>query len=80
MLTCPPPMYRKTGGKTCSFMIYTKQMMFITLYYGGAIDNCRRANIDCDGICFGSSHTSDLKNDTPVAALPDAWRYRAWGR
>ena len=24
----------------------------------------------------GSSHTSDLKNDTPVATLPGAWRYR----
>ena len=24
----------------------------------------------------GSSHTSDLKIDTPVAALPGAWRYR----
>ena len=24
----------------------------------------------------GSSRTSDLKNGTPVATLPDAWRYR----
>ena len=24
----------------------------------------------------GSSHTSDLKNGTPVATLPCAWRYR----
>ena len=24
----------------------------------------------------GSSHTSDLKTDTPVATLPGAWRYR----
>ena len=24
----------------------------------------------------GSSHTSDLKIDTPVAILPGAWRYR----
>ena len=24
----------------------------------------------------GSSHTSDLKIGTPVAALPGAWRYR----
>ena len=24
----------------------------------------------------GSSHTSDLKIDTPVATLPGAWRYR----
>ena len=24
----------------------------------------------------GSSHTSDLKTGTPVATLPDAWRYR----
>ena len=24
----------------------------------------------------GSSHTSDLKNGTPVATLPGAWRYR----
>ena len=24
----------------------------------------------------GSSHTSDLKNVTPVATLPDVWRYR----
>ena len=23
-----------------------------------------------------SSHTSDLKNSTPVATLPGAWRYR----
>ena len=28
----------------------------------------------------GSSHTSNLKNGTPVATLPGAWRYRvsAW--
>ena len=25
-----------------------------------------------------SSHTSDLKNVTPVAPLPGAWRYRVW--
>ena len=24
----------------------------------------------------GPSHTSDLKNGTPVATLPDSWRYR----
>ena len=24
----------------------------------------------------GSYHTSDLKNDTPVASLPDAWCYK----
>ena len=24
----------------------------------------------------GSSHTSDLNIDTPVATLPDAWHYR----
>ena len=24
----------------------------------------------------GSSHTSDLKMGTPVATLPEAWRYR----
>ena len=24
----------------------------------------------------GSSHTSDLKIDTPMATLPGAWRYR----
>ena len=24
----------------------------------------------------GSNHTSDLKNGTPVATLPGAWRYR----
>ena len=24
----------------------------------------------------GSSHTSDLKNGTPVATLPGAWHYR----
>ena len=24
----------------------------------------------------GSSHTSDLKLDTPVATLPGAWHYR----
>ena len=29
------------------------------------------------GIFSGSSHTSDLKIGTPVATLPDAWRYRA---
>ena len=34
------------------------------------------SNPACSGICPGSSHTSDLKIDTPVAALPGAWRYR----
>ena len=34
------------------------------------------SNPDCDGIFSGSSHTSDLKIGTPVAALPGAWRYR----
>ena len=28
------------------------------------------------GIFSGSNHTSGLKIDTPVATLPDAWRYR----
>ena len=28
------------------------------------------------GDFYGSSHTSDLKIDTPVATLPGAWRYR----
>ena len=28
----------------------------------------------------GLSHTSDLKNDTPLAALPGAWRYRVSAR
>ena len=30
----------------------------------------------CNGIFSGLSHTSDLKNGTPVAILPGAWRYR----
>ena len=28
------------------------------------------------GVGCGSSHTSDLRNGTPVATLPGAWRYR----
>ena len=28
------------------------------------------------GIFSGSSHTGDLKINTPVATLPGAWRYR----
>ena len=34
------------------------------------------SNPACAGIFSGSSHTSDLKNGTPVATLPGAWRYR----
>ena len=34
------------------------------------------SNPACAGIFSGSSHTSDLKNSTPVATLPGAWRYR----
>ena len=34
------------------------------------------SNPACDGIFSGSSHTSDSKIDTPMAALPGAWRYR----
>ena len=34
------------------------------------------SNPVCAGILLGSSHTSDLKIGTPVATLPDAWRYR----
>ena len=34
------------------------------------------SNPACAGIFSGSSHTSDSKIDTPVATLPDAWRYR----
>ena len=33
-------------------------------------------NPACARIISGSSHTSDLKIGTPVATLPDAWRYR----
>ena len=33
------------------------------------------SNPACAGIFSGSSHTSDLKTGTPVATLPDAWRY-----
>ena len=35
------------------------------------------SNPACAGIFRGSSHTSDLQIDTPVAALPGAWHYRA---
>ena len=35
------------------------------------------SNPACDGIFPRSSHTSDLKIGTPVAALPGAWRYRS---
>ena len=35
------------------------------------------SNSACAGIFSGSSHTSDLNIGTPVATLPDAWRY--WG-
>ena len=34
------------------------------------------SNPACARIFSGSSHTSDLKIDTPVATLPGAWRYR----
>ena len=34
------------------------------------------SNPACAGIFSGSSHTSDSKIGTPVAALPGAWRYR----
>ena len=34
------------------------------------------SNPACAGIFSGSSHTSDLKIDTPVATLPGAWRSR----
>ena len=34
------------------------------------------SNPACVGIFSGSSHTSDLKIGTPVAALPGAWRSR----
>ena len=34
------------------------------------------SNAACIGIFPGSSYTSDLKIDTPVATLPRAWRYR----
>ena len=34
------------------------------------------SNPDCAGLFQGSSHTSDLKIGTAVAALPGAWRYR----
>ena len=34
------------------------------------------SNPACAGIFSGSSHTSDSKIGTPVATLPDAWRYR----
>ena len=35
----------------------------------------RGSNPACDGIFSGSSHTSDSKIGTPVASLPEAWRY-----
>ena len=34
------------------------------------------SNPACAGIFPGSSHTSDVKNGTPVATLPGARRYR----
>ena len=34
------------------------------------------SNPACAGIFSGSSHTSDFKIGTPVAAHSDAWRYR----
>ena len=39
--------------------------------------NIPGSNPACAKFFFpGSSHTSDLKIGTPVAALPGAWRYR----
>ena len=34
------------------------------------------SNLACAKIFPGSSHTSDLEIGTPVATLPDTWRYR----
>ena len=34
------------------------------------------SNPTCSGIFLGSSHTSDLKIDAPVATLPGTWRCR----
>ena len=34
------------------------------------------SNPACAGLFSGSSHTSDLKNSTPVSTLQGAWRYR----
>ena len=34
------------------------------------------SNLACDGIFFGSNHTSDSKIDTPVATLLGTWHYR----
>ena len=46
------------------------------------LESCRPGSILSFAVVLfsRSSHTSDLKNDNPVAALPGAWRYRvkAW--
>ena len=39
-------------------------------------DRCERFRGDFSG----SSQTSDLKNGTPVATLPGAWRYKVSAR
>ena len=42
--------------------------------------NIRGSNPACDGIFPGPSHTSDLKNGTPVATLPGTWYCRVSAR
>ena len=34
------------------------------------------SNLACTGIFFGSSHTSNIEIDAPVATLPGSWCYR----
>ena len=43
---------------------------------GGLVVKASASRAEDPGYFCGSSLTSDFKIDTPVATLPDAWRYR----
>ena len=71
---CPCPGRRSIGYSYLPLFFHRLVGLVVKASISGAEDqgfeSCLRRDIS------GSSHTSDLQIDTPVATLPGAWRYR----
>ena len=83
LCTHPSPCGRKRGaGKghastgCCDASWHCLLCVFLPPHWPTGKASASEANPACARIFSGSSHTSDLKIGTLVAALPGAWRYR----
>ena len=66
----------RRGSKTSVFIENVDRLVGLVVKASASGAEDPGSDPACDGIFPGSSHTSDLNIDTPVATLPGAWHYR----